>query len=155
RRTAERIGRHRHDDCAAVLHRLELAPQQKCLRPRLPGVRHLLRRSLAIPWQAIPAEVDAGGQYETVVTESGAALDYDFATLRAAADGGRIHDLYSVASEHVIAELLARNLTQTRDHEIAERAGRERPARLHQCHRDAWIGLFQRARCGRAGEAAA
>ena len=43
-RAAEGIGRRRHHDQAAIVHRLQLLAQQHGLRAGLPGMRHLLRR---------------------------------------------------------------------------------------------------------------
>ena len=70
-RAAERIGRRRHDDDAAVLHGLELAAQQQRLLAGLPGVRHLLGGRLVVARQAVPADVDAGRHDQAVVGERG------------------------------------------------------------------------------------
>ena len=68
-RAAERIGRRRDHDEAAILHGLELLAQQQRLRSGLPGVRHLRGRGLVVAGQRVPADIDAGRQHQPVVGE--------------------------------------------------------------------------------------
>ena len=81
-RTAERIGRRRHHDEAAVFHRFELAAQQQRLRPRLPRMRHLLDGRLVVPRERVQADVDAGRQDQPVILQPAAVADDQAARLR-------------------------------------------------------------------------
>ena len=82
-RAAERVGRRRHDDRAAILHRLELAAQQQRLRAGLPGMRHALGGGLVVAGQRVQAEIDAGREHQPVVGERRAVAERD---LRAGRD---------------------------------------------------------------------
>ena len=77
RRAAVGVAGHRHDDDAAVVHRLELLHQQQRLRAGLPGVRHDLGRRGRIAFDGAVVEVDAGRQHEPVVGQRLAAGERD------------------------------------------------------------------------------
>ncbi|MGY4161884.1 hypothetical protein ACVINW_007726 [Bradyrhizobium sp. USDA 4461] len=155
RRAAQRRGRHRDHDEAAVLHRLELPAQQQGLRAGLPGMRHLLGCRLVIAGQGVEVHVDAGGEHKPVIGLRRAVGERDAARLRIDLGGRLRGDGDAVGRNLVVAELLCGELTQAGDHLVAERAGGEGPVRLDQRDLKLCIEPPQRPCAGRAAEAAA
>ena len=153
-RAAERIGRRRDDDGAAVLHRFELAPQQQRLLARAPGMRHALGRRLGISGQPIPADVDAGRQHQAVVGEPRAVGQRDGAALRI--DGGSRRDVDGdLGGDLVVAELLLLEVAQPGNDAVAERAGGECRVRFDQRHIDARVDPLDEAGAACSAETAA
>ena len=81
-RTAQRGGRHRQHESAAIGHGFDLLAKQRCLFAGLPGVRHLERSGFVITGQGVEAQVDAGRQHQPVVAERSAVGQGDGARLR-------------------------------------------------------------------------
>ena len=69
-RAARRIDRRDDGDKAAVVHRLDLAPQQFDLRSVTgPGVRQLRCRRFVVAVQRVETQIDAGRDYQLVEGE--------------------------------------------------------------------------------------
>ena len=138
RRAAERIGRRRDDDRAAVGHGFELTPQQRGLRARLPGMRHGLDCALRVAGQRAEAEVDARRQDEPVVIEGRRrrrASPGVLADRPPSRPGGRRR--VPSFRKRVVAELLRLEVAQAGDHGVAQGAGGKSRARLDERDRQA------------------
>ncbi len=154
-RTAEGIGRRRHHDQPAILHRLQLPAQQDGLRARLPGMRHLLRRGLVVAGDGAPVEIDPGRHDQPVVGKPVAVGQRHRLRLGIDRRRARLRDGDSCALEPVVAELLLVDLAQVGEHGVAERAGRVDGIGLDQGDVERGLQGLQRARRRGAAEATA
>jgi hypothetical protein len=131
-RAAEGIGGRRHHDQPAIVHRLQLPAQQHGLRPRLPGMRHLLRCGLVVARDRAPVEVDAGRHDQPVVGKPVAVGQGHRPRVDINRGRARLGDRNPGALDSVVAELLLVDLAQVRQHRIAEGAGCVDGVRLDQ-----------------------
>src|SRR5215212_8060064 len=154
-RAAEGVRRRRDDNRAAILHGFELAAEEQRLRAGLPGMRHRLSGVFGVAGERVEAEIDAGREHETVVSELRAVAERDLAPVGIDRGGRLDRDLDSVLAYAVVAELLLGEVAQAGDDAVAERAGSEGRARLDERHGGIRQVAFHGAGAGRAGKAAA
>src|SRR6266511_2973012 len=138
-RTAEGIGGRRHHHRAAVIHRFELTAQQQGLLAGPPGVRHALGGGLRVAGQTVPADIDAGREYQAVVGKLRAICEGHDASLWVDRCAGRELENHLITGELVVTEFLRLDLAKPGDDAIAEWAGDKCTVRFDQRHGDARI----------------
>src|SRR6185503_9100119 len=101
----------------------------------------------------LPGEVDAGRQDQPVVGDEVVA-EGDAAPHGVDRGGARLHHAHAAPRDIRIVEALRLDVAQANDHLVAERAGDEGGARLHQHDVELRICTPQPARGGGAPEPA-
>ena len=134
RRTARRARGQRQRNQAAVIHRLQQPAQQRGLLAGLPGMRHLAGGRLIVAGQRVEAQVDAGRQHQTFITDRCAVGETDHAGLRIDLCRRLRNHGHALGDNLVIAELLRLDIPQAGDDFIAERTGDKNPVRFDQRH---------------------
>ena len=155
RRAAVGVARHRHDDGAAVLHRLELPHQEQRLLTRLPGVRHDFGRLRRIALDRLVLEVDAGREHEPVVGKrlSLASVDRLLAAIDVARGVG--HDVDAELAQPVVGVLQRGERAEAAEVVVRIEAGGVDRLRLDDRHLKRGRLALQDARDRRAAGAAA